>query len=203
MASAGFSDKQEHLMHQIAPKRSGFTLVELLVVLTMIGIVVTFALPRIDYTRMRVDSGYRQVGIKLLAAQRKAVLQQHAVVVAFDSVGGRLRLHDDRNNNGVIDSGEPIEYVMLEDGLVFGRGSTPAGPIGDAAITLNRKQGTLPAVTFHRSGSAGEFGGFYLTSGRSRASARYVEDTRAFDIDRATGRVSLLQYAGGRWIRRF
>lgn len=190
-------------MHQIAPLRSGFTLVELLVVMTIIGIVATFAMPRIDYTRIRMDSGFRQVAMRLLAAQRKAVLQQHAVIVALDSAGRQLRIHEDRNNNGVIDAGERIEYMLLEDGVVFGRGSAPAASIGSNAIMLKKKQGTLPAVTFHRSGSAGELGGFYLTSARGGSSARFAEDARAFEIDRATGRTSLLQYAGGRWIRRF
>lgn len=190
-------------MHQIAPKRSGFTLLELLVVMMIIGIVATFAMPRIDYTRMRIDSGFRQVGITLLAAQRKAVLQQHAVIVAFDSVQRRLRIHDDRNNNGVVDPGERVEYRMLEGGVVFGRGSAPAAIIGNNAIMLNRRQDALPAVTFHRSGSTGESGGFYLTSARSSMSTRYAGDSRAFEIDRATGRTSLLQYSGDRWIRRF
>jgi type IV fimbrial biogenesis protein FimT len=183
--------------------RSGITIVELVVVLVVVGVVLSIGMPRIDLTRARMDSGFRQLGIKLLAAQRLAIMRQHAVVVAFDTVRGRMRLHEDRNNDGAIQSTEPVTFVALEEGLVFGRGTASALAMGDGPITFVKRQDGMPAVTFTRSGSAGEFGGFYVTSGRGRALARYASDARAFQVARATGRVFQFQYSGGTWRRKF
>jgi len=193
-------------MHQYAQstgRRAGFTLLELVVVMVLMGVVASIALPRIDVARFRVNSAFREIGMTLLAAQRAAVLKQHSVVVAIDSARGLLRVHEDRNNNGVIESGEPLRFVRFEEGVVFGRGPAPARPMGEGAIMLTKTQGTLPAITFHRSGSAGETGGFYITSGRALHDARHAEDAKAFEIQKATGRTVFYQYAGGSWRRTF
>jgi len=191
-------------MHRNAPsQRNGFTLIELAIVIVMIGVIASIALPRIDVARFRVNSAFREIGMTLLAAQRAAVLRQHAVVVAIDSARGLLRVHEDRNNNGVIESGEPLRFVEFEEGVVFGRGSAPARPMGNGPIVLTKQQGVLPAITFHRSGSAGEAGGFYITSGRALHDDRYADDARAFEIQKATGRTLFYQYSGGAWRRSF
>lgn len=183
--------------------RSGFTLLELVVVMVIAGVVATIAVPRIDVGRVRASSAYRQVAMTLLAAQRSAVLKQHAVVLAFDTTRGLIRVHYDRNNSGVIDGGEEQTFVKLEEGVVFGRAGVPALPMGGSAITFSKRQDGLPALTFQRSGSATENGGFYLTSARAGSSARHREDNRAFEVQRATGRASLYEYAGGSWRRSF
>ena len=183
--------------------KSGFTLLELTIVLLIAGTVATIALPRIDLARVRSDSAYRQIGMTLLAAQRSAVLRQHAVVVAFDTARQRIRVHYDRDNSGAREDGEEVNYVALEEGTVFGRANAPALPMGASAITFQKKQEMLPAVTFQRSGSATENGGFYLTSGRAVQTGQHATDTRAFEIQRATGRTTLYLYASNGWRRSF
>jgi prepilin-type N-terminal cleavage/methylation domain-containing protein len=183
--------------------RAGFTLIELIIVMVVVSIVATIGMPRIDLARMRMDSGFRQVGITMLAAQRTAMLKQHAVIVALDTVLKRVRIHQDQNNDGVMQSTEPVTYLALEGGVIFGRGTAPAMAMGSGPITFAKRQSGLPAITFHRSGSAGEAGGFYLTSARGVNLARYASDARAFQVNRATGRVAQFQYAGGVWRRRF
>jgi prepilin-type N-terminal cleavage/methylation domain-containing protein len=183
--------------------RPGFTLLELTMVLVVVGLVASIGMPRIDLTRVRMDSGFRQVGITMLKAQRTAIMRQHAVIVAFDTTGRRLRVHEDQNNDGVMQGGEPVEFLALEDGVFFGRGSAPALPMGVGPISFARRQAGLPAVTFLRSGGATESGGLYLTSLRAIGAPRYADDARAFTVSRATGRVFQFQYAGGAWRRRF
>jgi hypothetical protein len=61
----------------------------------------------------------------------------------------------------------------------------------------------MPAVVFHRDGSASEAGGFYLTSTRAATSGAHVEDTRAIELERATGRASWYKYGPPLWRRAF
>ncbi|NIS32581.1 MAG: prepilin-type N-terminal cleavage/methylation domain-containing protein, partial [Actinobacteria bacterium] len=86
----------------------GFTLIEMLVVVTVIGILVGMAAPKIDATEFRMRGAVREVGTTLLAAQGQAVMRQHDVVVAIDTVGRRLRVHSDADNDGVVDEGEAV-----------------------------------------------------------------------------------------------
>ena len=189
-------------MHRNAPATpNGFTLIEVMVVLVLTGIVASIAMPRVDIARFRVNSAFRQIGMTLLAAQRTAILRQHAVVVAIDTAQSVLRVHEDRNNNGAIENGEPLRYVEFEEGVVFGRGAAPARPMGNGSIILTKSQSGLPAITFHRSGSAGEAGGFYITSGRAGNIPRYAEDAKALEIQKATGRTLFYQYGAGAWKR--
>ncbi len=183
--------------------RPGLTLIELTVVLVVVGLVASIGMPRIDLTRIRMDSGFRQIGMTMLKAQRTAVVRQHGVVVAFDTAGRRLRIHEDRNNDGNIQTGEPVEFVALEEGVLYGRGTANPLPMGSGTVTFVKRQTGWPAVTFHRSGSAGETGGFYLTSSRATSAVRWASDGRAYTVNRSTGRVFQYQYAGGTWRRRF
>src|SRR5688572_7491036 len=186
-----------------AGARAGFTLIELLQVMAVASIVMTIAAARIDWVAMHVTSSGRQIMMTMLAAQRQAILQQHAIVVVFDVANNRLRIHEDRNNNRAIDTGEKIRYVALEAAATFGRGAAPALSFGSTAVSFTRKQDGMPAVTFLRSGSASELGGFYITSRRAAGSSRYATDAKALEINRATGRTSYLTYDGTGWRRGF
>jgi hypothetical protein len=152
---------------------------------------------------MEVTSAGRQASMTLLAAQRLAVLRQHAIVVAVDEAHNRLRVHEDGNSNGVIDTGENVKYLQLEDAAAFGRGAAPALPLGNDAVSFVKTQNGMPAITFHRSGSAGETGVLYITSRRALAGRDHAKDSRALDISRSTGRASYFTYDGTAWRRGF
>lgn len=177
-------------------------MVELVVAMTVIAVVMMIAVPNIDYVGMRVNGSARKVSITLMNAQRLAVLRQHAIIVAFDTTRHLLRVHEDGDSDGAIDAGETINYVSLEDGVIFDRGAAPQHTFGSAAISFVNRQGALPAVTFSRSGSAGENGGFFIASSRSSDLGRSSE-VRAFEVNRATGRAVMYTYAHGTWQRSF
>jgi hypothetical protein len=63
----------------------------------------------------------------------------------------------------------------------------------------------MPAVTFTRSGTAGEMGVIYLTSTRVGTGGNFPEDTRAFEVERSTGRTTVFRYnaAASSWVRSF
>lgn len=183
---------------------SGFALVELLIVLVIIGLVATFAAPRIDITRFRVNSAVQALGTTILTAQRQAVTRQHDVIVLFDTAAKLLRIHEDRNNNGAEDTGEHVRPVSLGEEIVFGRGPAPAmSPLGTGAVSIAKVIGGEPALVFHRDGSASEVGGFYVTSLRAQRDSIRPQDARAVTVERATGRASWFRYTGTAWVKLF
>jgi prepilin-type N-terminal cleavage/methylation domain-containing protein len=182
---------------------AGYSLIELLVVLTTLGILATVALPRIDVTQYRSDAAMHAVGSVLLGAQRAAVMKQHQVVVAFDVANRRIRVHDDLNDNNRVDAGERLIWQPLEDGVVFGRDGAPAQAIGAGPITFTHQQNGMPSVTFLRNGAAEEEGGVYVTTRRARLSGTRPRDARLIVVARATGRPSWLSYQQGSWKTEF
>lgn len=187
-------------MHQV---RNAFALIELLMVMTILGLAAAFAAPRIDITRFRVNGAVQALGTTVLTAQRQAVTQQHDVIVLFDTTGHLLRIHEDRNNDGDVDAGEHVRPVRLGEELVFGRGPAPAMAMGNGPVTYAKRIGGVPALVFHRDGSASEVGGFYVTSLRAKRDNIRPTDARAVSVVRATGRASWFRYGANGWVKLF
>jgi prepilin-type N-terminal cleavage/methylation domain-containing protein len=136
----------------------GFSLTELLVVMVVASALAYVAVPAIEVVRFRMDGAARGAVAALVSAQRLAVMRQHDVVVTFDAANHRLRIHEDRDNNGLVGEGEPTRVVAFDDGVVFGIGDA-RGLDGDAAaVTFTEMQAGLPALRYIRNGSASEEG---------------------------------------------
>ncbi len=183
----------------------GVTLVEVLIVIVMMGIILTMAIPRLNLEGYKVSSAVRGVTASLSYAQRLAVSLQHDVRVAFDAPNRRLRVHEDTDNDGVIDPGERVTYTNLEEGVTFGRGTAPpitytSGVAGPLAFNFTQTQGGLPVVTFRRDGTVSESGGFYLNTIKSLAQNN-TGSVRAGEMIRSSGRVIWYSYATSAWVR--
>lgn len=178
----------------------GFTLVEALICIVVIGIMAAIALPRLNLDSYTVTGSVRGLTSSLSYAQRLAITLQHDVIVAFDVPRNGIRIHEDENNNGTIDVGERWRFVPLSDGIVFGRSNAPATTIGAAVISFTRTQNGMPALFLRRDGSASESGGFYIVPRRSVA-RNSPQEARACEIVRATGRVTWSRYLGSAWVR--
>lgn len=177
----------------------GFSLVELLTILVLIGITTSIAVPRLDFQSYAVVSTSQRVSSLLLRAQRQAVQEQHPVVVAFDVAGNRLRVHDDENGNLLIDGGEDVRYEELDAGVRLRRGIAPPLFGSEDDVTFSTMQAGLPAVVFHRNGSASEEGGFYLVPARSLEPEGRLAGAYAAEIQRSTGRATWFRYVGTAW----
>jgi type II secretory pathway pseudopilin PulG len=182
---------------------AGFTLIEVLTLLAVLGIVTAFAAPRLDFQRFQIGGAMQSVGSTLMAAQRQAVQEQHDVVVAFDVAGSRLRIHSDANNDRRFDAGERVRYEPLGEGIRFGRGGATALFTGDDPVSFTLEQAGLPAVMFYRNGAASEEGGFYLTSVRAATAPGHESDTRALRIERSTGRPTWFRHEPPLWTQEF
>lgn len=190
--------------HTTTSSAGGFTLMEMLVTVTIIGILATIALPRINVSRSEAESAMVGLGTALQAAQREGIARQHDVLVTFDEVAGTVRVIFDANNNGSLDAGERSRAIPLGEQVVFGRATASARPFGTALVNFPVGTSGLPTLVFHRNGSANFAGGFYLTSVRAQAGdPNNQSDTRAVEIVRATGRVEWLRYIGNAWQRGF
>jgi prepilin-type N-terminal cleavage/methylation domain-containing protein len=178
--------------------RAGFTLIEAVMVVTIIGIVAGMAIPKAGYSTYLANSGARVLSTTLSYAQRQAISQQADIRVAFDVANKQIRVHEDRNNDNVIDQGERVGFTSLPEGVAFGRGAAAARPMGGGAVSFTRIQGGLPVLVFHRDGSASENGIVYLSTISGLSTGRSA-DTRALEIARATGRVSWYSFGTGQW----
>lgn len=188
--------------------RRGFTSLELLVVITIVSVVAAIAINQVDLYRLQANSAVQAVSTTMVAAQRESLTRQHDIILTFDSFTRSMRLTWDVDNDGEIDAGERSRAVPLDTRIAFGRGAAPARAMGTNPINFNRVVNGLPALIFHRNGSASGVGGFYLTTTRALAgaaagSSKHANDTRAVEIVRATGRTEWYRYDGSSWIRGF
>lgn len=176
----------------------GFSLIELLTVIVIIGLLTGIAIPRSRLTTYKANAGAQAVSTTLIYAQRQAISRQADTRVAFDVANNEMRLHEDADNDNVIDAGERVTTAPLPEGVTFGRGAAPARPMGAAVVNFTRTEGILPIVVFHRDGSANENGGVYVTTIDGLNVGR-TADVRAVEVSRATGRAAWFSYATDAW----
>jgi hypothetical protein len=190
------------------PSPLGFTSVEMLTVIVLVGVVAAIAFNRVDLNRLHVNTATQAITTTMVTAQREAITKQHDVIVTFDAGRRSLRMIWDLNNDGDPDPGEHVRPVPLGDRVTFGLGGAPPRGFGSNPINFNHVVGGLPALIFHRNGSASGVGGFYLTTDRAVTAAgggstAHAIDTRAVEIVRATGRTEWYRYDGAGWSRGF
>ena len=185
--------------------RSAVTLIELLMVVTILGVVVGIGVWKIDVARYQINGDQQVVGTALIAAQREAIAKQHNMIVVFDDANSAMRIVSDSNNNGQADANENVRTITLGDRVRYGLGTATAMSWGSSAISFTTLEGGsgLPCVIFYRNGSASESRGVYLSSTRAQSDPAFVRDIRAIHVERATGRAEWWHYDGSTWVRGF
>jgi prepilin-type N-terminal cleavage/methylation domain-containing protein len=184
-----------------APGRSGYTLIELLMVIGIIGVVAVIALPHVRLEQSMVDGAVRTVNMSLMAAQSESVARGHNVLVLFDTTNHVVRTVWDQNNNEQLDAGEKTRPFPLPERVVLGRGqSVPQFKDASAQVPSLKVISGMPAVVFQRNGSADRSVTMYFTSYLARNGGKF-DDTRAMQIERATGRPVWYVWSGSQWRR--
>jgi len=181
-------------------RAAGFTLIEALIVITIIGIVAGFGIPRLSTARYKADAAARLVRMQMQLAQRNAITRQSNQVVNFDLTNNKVIIVQDYNNNDTLDVNDRQIGRHLEEGTKFVR-PTWAGPDGvtpSAAVTgtsLNTFGG-LQGVIFRRDGSASTDAMIYVTN-RDAVKTEY----RAIQLTQGTGKTDMYKWNGTTWIR--
>jgi prepilin-type N-terminal cleavage/methylation domain-containing protein len=190
---------------QRAPAHKGFTLIELMIVITLLSILLGFAVWKVDVARYQINGDQQVVGTAFISAQRQAIAKQYDVMIVFDAADNKLMIVEDANNNGQMDGTEHVRTIYLGDRVRYGTGFATTMPWGASAISFTQTEGSTgnPAVTFYRNGSSSESRGIYLASTRALVDAAFVRDVRAIHVERATGRAEWWHYDGSTWIRGF
>jgi len=179
-----------------SPARRAYTLIEMLIVITVVAIVTAFALPKVNYLGFRIDAGARGIRTALQRAQAAAVAGQHNMIVSVDLGRQRLVVVEDNNNNLLIDAGERVTVMPLQTGVVFGApsGTWAGAPTPTGAITGSQLQ-TINGV-FRGDGAASSDAQIYLTSTRGTTT-----DQRGIGVTQATGHVDQYRNTGSVWTR--
>lgn len=178
-------------------RRRGFSMIELLTTLIIMGMIAAMAVPRIDMSRMRSDAGVRQITTLLVQAQRTALSKQYNVIISIDAPNNRLRLVEDKNNSITYDTGDRMVWMALEPGVRFVPSPTPIDGMSGIVVFLRPKViDTYPSVIFRRNGAASSDGAMFISAKPTDPGA-----TRAVGITQSTGRADAYKYTGTAWVR--
>jgi prepilin-type N-terminal cleavage/methylation domain-containing protein len=174
--------------------RRAFTVIELVIVLVIMGIVSGMAIPRLNLGGYRADAAAQQVRSVFMTAQRTSLTRQSDVIVSVDTVKGELRIAEDRNNNGTIESGEWKFWRPSGEGNRF---DVPPVGINSPTVAASvvgsqlKNVAQLPSIVFHRDGSTSTDAEVYMSS-----TYRGRTEFRAVALTRSTGRTELYRMSG-------
>lgn len=186
------------------PERLGFTLIEILFVLALIGIVTGFAASRFDYRGYRMDSNIRFMQNVIIGAQQTAITRNVHVILTFDADAQRVRVLQDFDNDFVsagMESSDSVRYRALLEGAEF---QTPVTTIDGAAAVYMTGPGVIetgnPLQLALRIAPNGSLSGDVVVY--TGSAARVAADQRALTIVGATSRTGFWSRAAGGWRQR-
>ena len=121
---------KDEIMHKSLYKNRGFTMIEMVIVIAIIGILASFAIPSASKmrTNMRLGGAAREIHSVLQQARLRAAKEQSFVIVDFDPLTGNYIAFVDTDKDFIRDVNETIFYSntlpndVQMDSAIFGSG---------------------------------------------------------------------------------
>jgi prepilin-type N-terminal cleavage/methylation domain-containing protein len=148
------------------PRRSGFTLTELMIVISIMGLLLAVSVPAMGrfLQSWRLNGEANEVATFLRLARAAAVTKNTNVVFVFDASAGEYYYFEDDDDDGVHDAGEyesalkelpggvSIDsYTMAQQWITFG---TKGNTVDGGSITLiNSHEATRRVRVFSGTGN--------------------------------------------------
>jgi prepilin-type N-terminal cleavage/methylation domain-containing protein len=183
--------------------RRGFTLLEILMVMTLIGIVSGWMVARFTSARYRMDANVRLIQNVIIGAQQSAISRGIPVQVVFDASGEsghRMRVLLDADDDGQVSVNETVSYRPLSGALFLAPDSTldaatPAYATGPGLVT--GRPALQQAIRIGPNGTLGGDVVIYIGTAVTRPT-----EMRAVIITGATARTAFWTRSSGSWTRR-
>jgi type IV fimbrial biogenesis protein FimT len=153
--------------------REGLTLLELLVVLSVLGVLLALGVPRLSPDRLAVDQAARGLAQQVTRARLEAIRQNaFAGLHVFTDGAGGYAVFVDRDGDRRYDSGEEVQLVRFGQGdwarvrldvgrstlgnlpLLFDPRGLPAKPITATLALTDRSGQVLRRVVISQQGRA-------------------------------------------------
>ncbi|QPJ66752.1 MAG: prepilin-type N-terminal cleavage/methylation domain-containing protein [Candidatus Nitrohelix vancouverensis] len=176
-----------------ASRDSGFSLIEIMVVIVVMGVLMAISIPKIsNWAQMyQINAEAQKVYFDLMLARSKAIGNNNDVIVTFDVSNHTYTIHDDTNSDGSADSGEEVKTVNLENNMKFGYDSSIQDVDGNA-MSAAADFGGAATLTFNSRGEASAGGGVYMLP--SKDVGLSTDRMRAVSIVMGTGSADLWKY---------
>jgi len=179
--------------------RAGFTLLELMLVVVIMGVFMSLAIPKMNISRSRAEGSAQQIRSVFLTAQRTSLTRQYDVIVSFDTSNkNAIRIGEDANNDGVVTGVEWKFWRSLGEGtfMMPAVGSDNTNPPAAKIVGTFKTVDGMPSIIFHRDGSASTDAEVYVGSPYKNRT-----DFRMVTLTRSTARSDLFRLSGNKvWI---
>lgn len=154
--------KPLHVKRVLEPQK-GFTLIEIIMTMAIVGILISVAIPNFSRWKEKheINGQAQKVYFDLILARTNAVKNNSLVRVAYNTIAHTYTIHQDLNNDGIQDAGEPVKNGTLENNINFA--------INNGWLDIDRNGVNVPVsfgggqtVVFDPRGQASNSGSVFL-----------------------------------------